>query len=531
MIIPVIYTLDPVCENLSQLWCFFKAVNFSLCNHSLVIAQEQYFTQRVRQEQVLPQFFRQDLAKKFDYVVPSTEDVENVCKVIIPQEIEQRYIVSYGTQSDAYVACFKENWKELEDYLVEKLIDAEKKMGEKIEAFTCLLHFKFMENIAQRLNVPVIYYEWGPFRYSNYRDTAYFFISDSIVRVKEVCEEFKSKGFDKQVPVLTNKEILAIQLEADKLIYLVDKQEEKYEVGIIGSYNSITAYTTRSRQNLLEVYNELRKKFSSSQIAVRYHPGDPLHVKMGVENEIEGNLIDFIQSCKRVVCLGSNVEYEALLFDKQVYDQVEFIYHGIVNSDLRHLSDQSPDSVDLNVIAFVILIPFELLKDIDYIRYRLSNPSLKDIYLYHLNYYLDQLKIPQKILEIDDFEQRFNEILLKRKEHGKEVVFSIEELSKRNSELTMQNNELFGQNNQLSMQNNELLGQNNQLNAQNDELLGQNNELLGQNNQLSMQNNGLTLQVEELKQQIISKQQDFDKIVNNKVVKVALKISDIFKVR
>ena len=151
--------------------------------------------------------------------------------------------------------------------------------------------------------------------------------------------------------------------------------------------------------------------------------------------------------------------------------------------------------------------------------------------MYHLNYYLDQLKIPQKILEIDDFEQRFNEILLKRKEHGKEVVFSIEELSKRNSELTMQNNELLGQNNQLSMQNNELLGQNNQLNAQNDELLGQNNELLGQNNQLSMQNNGLTLQVEELKQQIISKQQDFDKIVNNKVVKVALKISDIFKVR
>ena len=59
-----------------------------------MIAQEQYFTQRVRQEQVLPQFFRQDLAKKFDYVVPSIEDVENVCKVIIPQEIEQRYIVS-----------------------------------------------------------------------------------------------------------------------------------------------------------------------------------------------------------------------------------------------------------------------------------------------------------------------------------------------------------------------------------------------------------------------------------------------------
>lgn len=28
MIIPIVFTLDPVCENLSQTWVFYKAVSF-----------------------------------------------------------------------------------------------------------------------------------------------------------------------------------------------------------------------------------------------------------------------------------------------------------------------------------------------------------------------------------------------------------------------------------------------------------------------------------------------------------------------
>lgn len=478
MIIPVIYTLDSVCGDLSQLWCFFKAVNLALGSHGMVIAQEQYFAQRDKQEEILPLFFKSDVAKQFDYEIPSVQDVEDVCKIIIPHEIEEKYIILHGTQSDAYAASFNEDWNELEEYLIEKLIDAEKNMGEKIEAFTCLQHMKFVKNIAERLNVPVIYYEWGPFRYSNYRNTAYFFISNSIASVEEVCKEFVKQGFDKQVPVLTNKEILALQLEVDKLEYLFEKKEEKYEVGIVGSYNSITGYSVRTRLNLLELYNECRKMFSPSQIAVRYHPGDPLHVKMGVENEIEGNLIEFIQSCKRVVCMGSNVEYEALLYDKKVYDQVGYTYSGLVNSDIRNLSDNSPDGVCLNVVAFVILIPFELLKNINYIRYRLSNPSLKDVYLYHLNYYLDKLGIPHNILEIDNSEQRFDEIAIRRKEHAKNKVYSVQ-------------------------------------------------ELVEQNNILVARNNELQTQIAELQQQNILQQKSIDDMTSKKIVQVALKITDI----
>ena len=38
------------------------------------------------------------------------------------------------------------------------------------------------------------------------------------------------------------------------------------------------------------------------------------------------------------------------------------------------------------------MIPYELLFDLEYIRYRLSNPKLTDLYKYHLSYYKEKYK-------------------------------------------------------------------------------------------------------------------------------------------
>lgn len=67
MIIPIVFTLDPVYENLSQTWVFYKALTLIKKNGGAVITQEQYVSQIEKQKNILPQFFQKDVAEMFEY--------------------------------------------------------------------------------------------------------------------------------------------------------------------------------------------------------------------------------------------------------------------------------------------------------------------------------------------------------------------------------------------------------------------------------------------------------------------------------
>ena len=57
MIVSFVFTMDPIHENLSQTWVFYKAISFALKNHGAVIAQEHYFNGWDKQKKLFPQFF------------------------------------------------------------------------------------------------------------------------------------------------------------------------------------------------------------------------------------------------------------------------------------------------------------------------------------------------------------------------------------------------------------------------------------------------------------------------------------------
>lgn len=391
MIIPIVFTLDPVYENLSQTWVFYKALTLIKKNGGAVITQEQYVSQIEKQKNILPQFFQKDVAEMFEYETFGAYEMQKMNLICIPSQIEDRYIQKHGTQSDAYMASLKESWPELEEYLYEKLMAYMKKEGEKPEAFTCLTYLKFVQNVADRLCVPVIYYEWGPFRYSAYRNTAYFDIDAQYKKISEKYEEFVNQGYAQQVPVLSRKEILALFLKQDKLEYL-DRMEhtaEKYEAGVAGGYGSLTEASAYTYTNIIEMYNHAKQLFSDEKIAVRYHPGDPVHMRVDARNELQGDLVSFILECKRIICIASNVGFEAMMYGKKVYDSGSIRYQGITNARIKDLEEKEADLNILNFIVFVILVPFEFLNSVSYIRYRLKNPSLKDIYLYHFQYYMN----------------------------------------------------------------------------------------------------------------------------------------------
>lgn len=418
MIIPVIFTLDPVYENLSQTWVFYKAVSFCKRYGWPVIAQEQYFLEREKQKRILPQFFQQEICDLFEYDVPQKSDLLQIHQIMIPKKLEDRYIVLHKTQSDAHIASFRNGWEEMEDYLCGVLQAIMEQSEEKIEALTSLTYMKFLKNVSNRMGIPVIYYEWGPFRYSSYRNTAFFDLDGRYRNIGTVVKAFKKDQLLEDLPVLTTEEILALLLKENYLKYVANPDfqnelDEEYEVGIVGGYHSLLESNAYTYLNILEIYNSCLKLFDENEIAVRYHPGDPLHASMHVPNEIKGELIDFIRSCKRIVSTSNNVTLEAMLYGKVVYDAREYKYQGIANGNILKLEDRKPDLEEINFIIFTAIIPFELLNSLEYLRFRLSKPEIRDIYLYHLKYYLECCGVSYEHFAVNR-EQRLEIILQSR---------------------------------------------------------------------------------------------------------------------
>lgn len=86
MIVSFVFTMDPIHENLSQTWVFYKAISFALKNHGAVIAQEHYFNGWDKQKKLFPQFFREDMCEMFEYDVPDNSAVQAIEKISIPKE-------------------------------------------------------------------------------------------------------------------------------------------------------------------------------------------------------------------------------------------------------------------------------------------------------------------------------------------------------------------------------------------------------------------------------------------------------------
>ena len=59
------------------------------------------------------------------------------------------------------------------------------------------------------------------------------------------------------------------------------------------------------------------------------------------------------------------------------------------------------DDVFMSFIAFGFLIPFEFLNNPEYLLWRLSKPSEKEIYLYHLYYYLNCCGLEKSVLDLE----------------------------------------------------------------------------------------------------------------------------------
>lgn len=415
LIIPVVFTLQPLRENLFYTWMFYKGIDIAKKHGWPVFAQQQYFVEK--EKQIKMGAMTSGVAETYDFDMICPEDYDRIVGVQFPQEVVDEYVSRFPSQTDAYLASMGQPWPEMTAFLTEKVRWCEKKTGEKSEAFLCLGAPRFVRDAAKELGIDIIHYEWGPMRMPSYRSTAYLDLKGNVCD-GEMLERYASfLGIKDEVPIFRKKEILSFFLFDDQLDKLMESDvRPKYKAGLALGYSVPATYTVYSGMTGAEMQTKALQYFENHELGVRYHPGDPMQCKLWGMEQSDGNLIDFIRNSERILCISSNIAYEAMLWNRPSYDLGMTMYGQMGNHQLEGLPDRIASDDFLSFIAFGYLVPFELIKNVEYLSWRLSRPSEKEIYLYHLNYYCDCLHIRKGVLELPP-DERLKALLMNRNQH------------------------------------------------------------------------------------------------------------------
>ena len=85
-------------------------------------------------------------------------------------------------------------------------------------------------------------------------------------------------------------------------------------------------------------------------------------------------------------------------------------YCGNIHS-LKNIEEKSSDIKLLNYMVFAYFAPWELMFDCDYIRWRLKNPKIIDVYRKNLSFVLNKIEIDYSTMLQMNTKERFGMIL------------------------------------------------------------------------------------------------------------------------
>jgi hypothetical protein len=118
-------------------------------------------------------------------------------------------------------------------------------------------------------------------------------------------------------------------------------------------------------------------------LLVRAHPGSRFSLKRGpIKVDDSPTSADFIRKCSRVMTINSSVGLEALLYDVPVEILGDCSYRFIADA-----VDAEEKRRRIGFYLYNYLVPISLIFDLQYLRFRLSDPGEKGICVRHLQHY------------------------------------------------------------------------------------------------------------------------------------------------
>ncbi len=275
----------------------------------------------------------------------------------------------------SFTTFLTESISELENELFSLLT---KEIIQRVDAFVSICNCPSLEKVARALNKEVIHLEIGPLRAPMYRNTAYLDFT-GVNGNTEARARYESCQTEIDITCSMN-DLHRYFLEAISL----PSSSENQAAGIVLQVeddSNIIAYSHNFTNISLISY--VRQQHTLENILVRAHPGSLFRLRDDIFSiDASANSLEFIQKCHSIYTINSSVGLEALLCEKKT--------NILGDCSYAFVAEEASGPNRVNAMAFYLfayLVPFELIFNLEYLRFRLDHPAELDIVRKHLQFY------------------------------------------------------------------------------------------------------------------------------------------------
>lgn len=515
MIVPFLYTLDEYSDFFpTYLWVFYKFLDFARKNDYPIIAQEKFFGHVDSEHPALSE----NCCNRYGYELPNEEYLAKMKKYCIKKK-EEKYLAKYVDENDAWVNLLKKDnslfQKVIEDKI--KLIITDYK---NVDAIITWVWNPTLEKVCKKMNIKLIQLEISTIRIDQYNEQLGYFQFEDKYASYSIIEKFKLFNSSKSL-MFTREEILCLLLPTERLnvieyLYKLPKYKLGYAFGLPNDLFE-KAY---SKYEFKEIKKIIDKKYLKNEVLIRLHPAvSNDNIDLGYEIDKSLNAAEWLSKCDTIINNISNIGYEASLFGKKVINISDKLPSSFGKETNLELFEGDILSIEqLNYMTFGYYVPYDLMFNKDYIKWRLSEPTQNDIYNYHINYILNKKNISfEKIKKIERI-HRLEYILKSVHNCPKDKINEIKNYSLVN---------IYNDFVKLEKENIELLSEKNILNAKISDIIVEKKELSQKYNEIENEKNKLNQKYNEKISENEQILENYNNLINSKRWKLINKICNI----
>lgn len=406
MFVPFVFSMSTFVDA-PYLWWFCKGLDFIKRNNSAMIAQEIYCTTPISEfaAKGRREVFDQALVdSSWGYKLPKNRDIQSKRLYSIPDHLLDELIREQGGITNCFCYLLSQSYPLFEDFLYNLMSRIELECGEKIEGFITLMHCPSLSAAAKRRNIPVIHFEMGCWREPTYLQTAFWDLESTTggttleKRWKKFCQENEQR----QISIFSKQECLATLLKKENLRYItLCDQKPKKKIGVILGYATYELFSYKTHLNDAEMLYRVKKAYGLEHMLIRKHPGDPYGAQYPIYtaamDQVRRSTPEFIADCETIISLLSGSGMEAMLYDRKAITLLPSPSYLASGHEIEGKGLCAGEDF-ISFFAFCYLIPLEYLMDVEYLRWRLTNPSEREIYYKHIKFYFDKKKIPKELI-------------------------------------------------------------------------------------------------------------------------------------
>ncbi|HIT10889.1 MAG TPA: glycoside hydrolase family 99-like domain-containing protein [Candidatus Onthousia faecigallinarum] len=412
MIVPLIFESEEyIKQKPAYLWVFYKFSRFALDADSPIIATEEYFKK--------PSYYRgqkHPATNVMDYYGINDDSFAHLKKYVISKESKDKILKGYDSNLTAWVSLLKERNIELERIL-EQAIETLETQYEKIEALMVWTYLPSIDYVAKKHHITLINQEGSAIRQPFYNRLLNYFQFQNKYDTSHVQERYLEFSRSQDTLFLSRKELFALLVDQKNWGYLDQLNiSASFEIGYGLGVATDCFAKVYSKWDQNKVLDKLSHLTESEKILIRPHPKEPVDLsKWNFSCDDSPSSFEWILKCKRIVADLSNVSFEAAFLGKTVISLSSRMPVSFgKESSLDFLEEDVMSVKQLNFLLFAWFAPEELTQDLDYVRWRLQNPSQVDIYKKNLDYILHSFDMSYQELRKIEPKRRFSYILEKR---------------------------------------------------------------------------------------------------------------------